>query len=336
MKKSLLALAVFGAFAGTAAAQVTVYGQLEVGYGSRTATNAAGIDTTETSGVQGDILGASRFGVRGSEDLGNGLKGVFALETGVDTTGVTTPFNGAARLAYVGLQGGFGTITIGRDNNPIHSVAAASDVDGRNRFSSTGQLYDGTNRANAITYTSPSMGGFTARAQISNQSNETRDGTTGVRTADTTDRTVSLAAAYANGPMTLGVGFENQDGETTLNDRKTWIVGGAYDLKVVKLFANAQRRTVDRGTVGGTVAGQKNSEYNFGVTAPIGAFTLVGSVGRNKQERPGVADVDGTDYNVGANYSLSKRTFAYARVARYDTFNRAENTGYQIGVRHAF
>jgi len=357
MKKSLLALAVLGAFAGTAAAQVTVYGQLEAGFGTRDFVRG-NVSRLKTTGVQDSVLGASRWGIRGSEDLGNGLKGVFALETTVSLAGDTNMFGTvdslgmqgnnvveneagfSPRLGYVGLQGGFGTVTLGRDNNPIHSVAAASDVDGRNGFSPTSNLYEGTNRGQAITYTSPNFGGFTVRAQYAREAAEVRSAANVVED-DYKGDVLALAAAYANGPLTVGVGYQILDTENTAgggvaadrNERKHWIVGGAYDLKVVKLFANAQQRKID---LNAGVRGNENREYNLGVSAPIGAFTLVAAAGRNEQTSATNVKTKGTDYVVGANYSLSKRTFAYARHGRYDTIGTNENKGFQVGVRHAF
>lgn len=323
MKKSLLALAVLGAFAGTAAAQVTVYGQLEAAYGVREST-VAGV-TTEDTGVQNNALGASRWGIRGSEDLGNGLKAIFNLETAVRLDGESDMMSGP-RLAFVGLEGGFGRLTLGRDNNPIHSVAAASDVDGRNTFSVTGNLYEGTNRGDAITYTSPNFGGLTARAQLSNEETE-------VGGIDTTNRIVALAVNYANGPLTAGAGYQKIDNEIGgLNEREHWIVGAAYDLGVVKLFANAQQREIEAGASAGT----EQREYNISASAPVGAFTIVAGVGRNEVEAPGVADRDGNDYMVGANYSLSKRTVAYVRHGRWDTLESNNSKGTQVGVRHHF
>ena len=124
MKKSLLALAVLGAFAGAASAQssITIYGIADAGIVAESG-NPAGSVTKLTSGVSA----GSRLGFRGTEDLGGGLAAIFALETGIllDTGGnaqgqVFANQNGLVfgRQDYVGLTGGFGAVTAGRQYNP--------------------------------------------------------------------------------------------------------------------------------------------------------------------------------------------------------------------------
>src|SRR5688500_13267011 len=91
MKKSLLALAVLGAFAGAASAQtnVTIYGVADVGI-ARTDSDAPG--SNATWGLNSGIQSGSRLGFRGTEDLGGGLSAIFQLENGfnIDTGGLAT------------------------------------------------------------------------------------------------------------------------------------------------------------------------------------------------------------------------------------------------------
>src|SRR5690606_2453266 len=112
MKKSLLALAVIGAFAGTAQAQVTVYGMLDTGI-------IISDDGQERTTQMGSgIGGATRWGIRGSEDLGNGLKAHFVLESGFNSDDGSGS-GGFSRLSYVGLEGGFGTVRLGRQDTAM-------------------------------------------------------------------------------------------------------------------------------------------------------------------------------------------------------------------------
>ena len=112
MKKSILALAVLGAVSGAASAQssVTVYGLVDVAL-VRESGAATGASTKITSGVGA----GSRLGFKGSEDLGGGLSALFLLENGfqADTGAMGQGGLLFGRQAYVGLQGGFGTVTIG-------------------------------------------------------------------------------------------------------------------------------------------------------------------------------------------------------------------------------
>ncbi|MES2945632.1 MAG: porin, partial [Pseudomonadota bacterium] len=109
MKKSLIALAVL-AVSGMASAQstVTLYGLLDTYVGSiksggttQTVVNSGGIQT-------------SRFGFKGSEDLGGGLKANFLLEGGINTDTGASRGNLFGRQSYVGLSGGFGEVKIGQ------------------------------------------------------------------------------------------------------------------------------------------------------------------------------------------------------------------------------
>ena len=149
MKKSLLALAAAGAFAGAAQAQssVTVYGILDVGYVSQTTRNAGtpgttgattaaayGATTTNTSGFASSAQSTSRLGFRGTEDLGGGLAAMFTFETGLNPNNSTlTAWNN--RQAFVGLQQkGMGMLSIGTQYTPIHEAVAATDAGQQNNL----------------------------------------------------------------------------------------------------------------------------------------------------------------------------------------------------------
>ena len=112
MKKSLIALAVAGAFAAPAFAatsNVDVYGLMSI----------AIEDTDATNVTPGVISNTSRVGLKGSEDLGGGLKALWQIESGLDGNGTaignTTVGN---RNTFIGLSGGFGTVVAGRHDTP--------------------------------------------------------------------------------------------------------------------------------------------------------------------------------------------------------------------------
>src|SRR5690606_518631 len=111
-------------------------------------------------------------------------------------------------------EGGFGRVTLGRDMNPFHNIIAAYDIDGRNTFSTTSNnLYSGTFRSNAITYTSPNFSGFTFRAQTSQEAGEDFDAT-GTRIDEYDDKAYALAVSYANGPLSVGAAYEKVEDES--------------------------------------------------------------------------------------------------------------------------
>ncbi|MDR1709367.1 MAG: porin, partial [Candidatus Accumulibacter sp.] len=132
MQKKIIALAVAGLVSGAAFAQtnVTLYGRIDQGY---LYVNGKGLDAsgnivkTKYSGIQdgGDVgVGGSRVGVRGEENLGNGLKAVFTWEWNLQADRGTQ--SGNARQAFVGLSGGFGVVTLGRQDSPTRMWAGGS------------------------------------------------------------------------------------------------------------------------------------------------------------------------------------------------------------------
>jgi predicted porin len=342
MKKSLLALAVFGAFATTASAEVTLYGTLDANYGSfKTETTVDGVksETEETGLFDGsEVTAPSRWGIKASTDLGNGLKGIAHLESQVKLMNGGTNDNLFHRKAIVGLSGGFGTVVFGRFGTPIHDIADegnAFGTDTLNTYSGgdiAGAGYDnvagGSRRSNSINYISPDFSGFTAKLQLVNQ-NEEEDG---VETAES--KGFGAGVVYENGPMLVGVGYDRNEGLAGSPEHTSWLVSGAYDLGVVKLYAMHANFKNEQGA---TEIDAK--ETTIGAKAKMGAFTLLASVGRNDVEE-GADEADGTDYTVGVHYHLAKKTFVYARAGKFNHLESAgfetEDTAYAVGLRHSF
>ena len=142
MNKSVIALAVLGAFAGAAAAQssVTLYGRADanITYSDRGSILDGNSRTSLYDGGANSGIGGSRFGLRGVEDLGGGLKAFFLLESGfnIDTGGQENANSGSAanpqrlfsRLAYVGLSSSLGEIRLGRQESISRQMNAIGDV----------------------------------------------------------------------------------------------------------------------------------------------------------------------------------------------------------------
>ena len=133
MKKKAIALGVLAVLAGTAAAQsnLTLYGKIDVGYGVSNGGKAEGAPGHEGKFQQwGGARNTSRWGIKGSEDLGNGLKAYFGLEQGFQPESGKPMRDGFDRGAYVGLSGGFGSIQAGRQNTVMYNVLGQFDVSG--------------------------------------------------------------------------------------------------------------------------------------------------------------------------------------------------------------
>jgi len=233
MKKSLLALAVLGAFAGVAQAQtsVTIYGSFDGGVRYTKNANAAGDNRFSVS--SNGTYNSNRLGFKGVEDLGGGLNARFNLETGFNTGtgavesttgsfGSTTPSaatgNGAFwnRTATVGLGGTWGGVDIGHQYSVSFKTIGLYDpfnykftgiipLTGLAAGSGVSQAYGGTRFNNDIQYTG-TFGPITARAEYALGE---------VAGANSTNRAYALGASYANGPLVVGAAYTNKKIGTT-------------------------------------------------------------------------------------------------------------------------
>ena len=202
MKKTLLALAAVAASsAAFAQSSVTLYGVVDASLES-----VKGDDTVTR--VSSDNLASSRFGLKGTEDLGNGLKANFVLEsnmkmdTGANGGGSTRFFD---RAAWVGVAGGFGELRLGRQDTSIGLLAGNSSILGAQGYDDlkiaktfSGDGYRRTD--NAITYILPKfVDGLSAQVQYSTQASGAED-------ADKIGSHYGLNVQYAVGGFSAGLG----------------------------------------------------------------------------------------------------------------------------------
>lgn len=362
MKKSLLALAALAA-AGAASAQssVTLYGIADISGGYKETQNFAGTKT-KTTGVNPGNLGDSRIGIKGSEDLGNGLKAVFNYEwqidgahgnfysgngtTAAEKTDAKALNNGYAtgtREAFVGLEGNFGQVRVGTTDTPVRNLAIAGTADAASDFDTT-NLGALVNRASGVHYFGNFSGvGIQAFAGYSKSE-------TGSVTSDDY-KGYGLGLSYANGPLLVGAAvqqFKQSANAPTNSSKKTEaVVGGAYDFGVAKVFANYVYGKV--GVDGNTntsydaygKSASKVQELNLGVTVPYGAASFVAEYGRNRYNDAVTGNkYTGNDFMIGANYAFSKRTDVYVRAAQLNDLKNGDNKAwtrmYAAGVRHKF
>lgn len=328
MKKSLIALAVLGSVAGVAQAQssVTLYGIADVFVG-RDKTETIGGPTVSATRVSSGGLQTSRFGLMGSEDLGGGLKAIFKLEQGFNTDTGTAGVAGTAfdRQAWVGLEGGFGTVQIGNTwsayddvfyiGNSIFDAVAFSPA---YRVLSVAQYND--KPRNAIRYTTPNMGGFSAAVSH------------GLKEAGIVDQT-DFNVQYAGGPLTVALAYQVQNNAGGVDiDRKFTYVAAAYDLGVATI----------RGGVGQTrnVFAPKTSDWQIGADFPLSSALTLSTGYAASKDKDIAPEVKRQGLSVGATYALSKRTTAYAAYT-----NAKEKTAgttsekfniFGAGIRHTF
>lgn len=345
MKKNLIALAVLAA-SGVASAQssVTLYGLVDAYVGSsRVKLSAPGVASTSNRQTVVDSGGfnTSRFGLKGSEDLGSGLKANFVLEAGfnVDTgaaNNYTNPYTGATsnaifgRQSWVGLSGGFGEVRLGKMWTPYDEVkglgAAAFDA---NIFApATGVWVSNSYQdrpGNALYYATPNVSGFSAAAMYSFGENKTATQSAG--------EIASFNVQYAGGPVAAALAYqtEKEGGALSANPTAKFTqLNGSYDFGPAKLLAAYGH--VKEGS-------DKAKEYQVGVDVPVGAVTLSGGVARSKVTLGAGGEVKSTGFGLAAKYDLSKRTFVYTglQLAKNEFAGaEAKTDTFAVGVQHKF
>jgi len=248
MNKKLMAVAVAGALAAPAAmaqSNVTISGRMSVGVDTYSATGASQTGSAGLVSRNRVWDNGSRLTVAGNEDLGNGLKAMFYVETGFNAdnglgtgnnnngTGQSTSTTllpsssnvGAlgSRIAYVGVEGGFGKLTFGRQNvfwtNGIADQTQSNYVQAGTPFQ-TGSFGSGmgvgiTRQPNTVQYATPRVGGFEAivswspnnqeGVQLTTSGATTQSATVGGNTvADAKGRLWGLTAQWTGGPFQVG------------------------------------------------------------------------------------------------------------------------------------
>lgn len=261
MKKTLAAVAVLGAFAGSAlAADVTLYGVVDLGlkYTHSDPDNSTG--STDKLEVASGMQSGSRFGLKGVEDLGNGLSVGFVLENGFDADTGSLGNNGRlfGREANLFVRSDFGELSFGRvgqltSGNGSYGITGNLSPFGTSWAGSVegSTFMVGYNRLdNAITYKTPTFAGVTVYAQYSSDMNTMlKDGKNAALTAENkgnSNRYAALGATFKNAGLNLVgvVDWYNWDSSAgkMLNKDDGWTVtlGGSYDFEVVKAYLGAQ------------------------------------------------------------------------------------------------
>lgn len=264
MKKTLAAVAVLGAFAGSAlAADVQLYGIVDTGlqyvHGDTDSTSAN--SDFDSFSMESGMASGSRFGFKGTEDLGNGLTVGFILEDGIKSdTGVDDDvlFN---RESSLFLQGGFGKVAFGRIGSFNGGVSSWAKYGVMSVFGTSWGDYSAQAGTwamgagmwnNMIAYETPSFAGFKVFAQYG-MGNQLKEDVTeklvGEENESSSDRYYAIGASYNNGPLSLYFAVDSinyasfgtgKDVDPNGDDSLTVTFGGNYDFEVVKLYAGAQ------------------------------------------------------------------------------------------------
>jgi predicted porin len=357
MKKSLLALAVMGAFAGAAQAQssVTVYGTLDASMGrvDSGATTTNGITTK----VVGGALTSDRLGFRGVEDLGGGKTARFQLETGLAPFSNSTGEVGAGsgnvmtqdtpgsiianrRPTFIGITDkALGAIDAGSLYSPGFLFTGYGDVSGNNTLGTNlsqatvvSSVADTNNAAttiggstsafklnsNAVQYTSPTISGVTARIY-----NVTSSGA-----ANGAGKVTAADLMYTLGNFNAGAVYEVKTVTTNSPASKhtTMGIGAGYNFGVVNTRITYQKGTLDIDTAGVKSPSATVTVTKLTAIAPVSpAIDIFGGYVVLTENNQGTMYSASTTVagkavlmNIGAQYKFSKRTNVYAYYTSLD------------------
>ncbi|MDP3139570.1 MAG: porin, partial [Burkholderiaceae bacterium] len=305
MKKSLIALAIASAVSApafAATANVDVYGRM-----------AFSLDYVDTNNLIGDgadvVTGrdnVSRFGIKGTEDLGNGLAAIWQVEMALNANSAA----GATSLrnTFVGLSNkSLGTVILGRHDTPYKMATGNLDIfsDTAGDYNtiigttSAGTIYD--NRATqTVAYMSPTWTGFSFAAAYVEAKNVEAGAADNVQAA-------SAMAKYVNGPIFASLAYETFSGaagggSTTTAETEAYKAGLGVKLGALQL--GAVYEIIDSAAA---ASANERDAYYMNAMYSIGAVDLKAAYGMAK-DGESAASTEMDYYVVGADYNLSKRT----------------------------
>jgi predicted porin len=340
VKPALAAITLCAGTGAWAQSSVTMYGILDLNVSH--ISNYNGTDSSITKMNSGG-RSSSRWGLRGSEDLGGGLSAFFNLEADVDVdTGAGDSSRAFGRLSYMGLRGPWGELRAGRDYAPIFYAGASVEPLGCCRvghgsflsLGNAGAPNDDGRVSNSVAYWGQ-FGSFKTQLQY---------GFGEVAGKTSAGRQIGANAMYTSGPVHVAAAFHNNNVGSTGRD-ESWVIGGRYSLGNAKLFAATQHNKSSVFTPSSSTTNRVTwAGVSYDATPQV---EVVGGVYR-RDTRDSARDA--TLYVVGANYKFSKRTELYAdygHVSNGATGDFGVSAGSvtvvggsqshtQLGIRHRF
>lgn len=306
---ALAALALLGTTAAFAQSSVTLYGRVN------TSVERSKVGDLTQTGVNNN---ASRFGFKGVEDLGGGLKAGFQLESGFDSSTGRSDSTFFGRQSEVNLSGNFGMVRLGNwIPESYYAIAdyGVQDQPNHDTGNFANQLYTtvsfGSTQANKVGYRTPALGGFWAEATVSLNEKANRTNPFGLNVGS--KNAYDVAVNWEGGPLAFGAGYAK------LGDN--WDAGlrGHYTVGAVQVGAYYQRNDYQ-------VVGTRNSvglaaQYAFGASEVVANY-IWASKWNN------VSDSGAQQLILGYNYNLSKRTKVYAA---YTYVKNDSNANYAYG-----
>ncbi|MFC3684691.1 porin [Hydrogenophaga luteola] len=341
---ALATLVAVGFMNATAQAQTTplsFYGTMDLAVGklSSQPPGPPNAPVTSVNGVHNGGVQTSYFGLRGTEDLGDGLKAKFQLESFLRAdTGASGRFNPPgppqdplwSRAAWVGLEGGFGELRLGNNTNPSWLANVFTSAMGSNSLFSPSfrQQYNGSTRgymaqdtglSNSLSYSSPMLAGTVVTVNV-----QASEGTG-------SGNNLNGSVVHRAGPLLLALAgarvqhVPSPDPAGAL-DEQFVMLGAHYDLKVVTLFAQYTDFKDKLGNI-------KIRTPHIGLTAPVGTGQVQLAWAEGKTS--GAASGKRTTTSAGYLHPLSRRTQLYLMVGT-DKVSTGTAKSYVTGIRHTF
>ncbi len=308
MKKNLIAAAALFAVAGAAQAQVAVYGLIDMCYGksvfSEWVASKADFHSGGDNGSS-ECNSTTRVGVKGSTDVGSGVKANFKFETaGIKSNGaVGEPGQDFFRRgAWASLSGSFGEVRLGRQNSVVFDTMVDYDFNGAsNGVSSSGytdaavwMAHDSPRQNGTLKYISPNMNGATFMASYKPKGDGTSDN-------------FAASVKYSVGPLSVAVATESKVVATGFGSKTFSSLAGTYDFKVAKVmlgYANG----------GDWSAGGTGKGLSVGVVAPVAGFNVGAQYANNTDA---AAKMKG--YELFVNKEIFKNTYGYVEFGDWKT-----------------
>ncbi|MEI2996629.1 MAG: porin [Sutterella wadsworthensis] len=327
-------VAVLGAFAGSAlAADVQLYGLVDLGLNWTQVDN--GKTTTDSFGMGSGQNSGSRFGLKGTEDLGNGYKVGFNLENSFKAD--DGAFDKGSRLFHresiLFVQTPYGELSAGRTGGLDSGVGrygqmgsgATAMSTGWDNIAKTSKVFLGLGDRmdNTLTYQSPKFAGVTVLAQASLKKSNVNDKGVAIETEEGSsdaDRYYALGVTYGAGALNAGLVYSQTDWnrtelkDQTNDDNQTVVSAFAnYDFGMVKPMVAVQYFDGGKDVDVANTALNKGYGFVVGGTAPLVGGTLKVQLGWNDYEdvKTGATEGNNIITGVGYEYPLSKRTFVY-------------------------
>jgi len=330
MQKKLIAAAVAALASTGAMAQVTLYGVADAAWFARSADVGAGATSTEAkvSGIYNGILSGSRLGVKVEDDIGGGMKGVAVYESAVNidangTAAGSSGLFGITRQSYVGLTGGFGRVSLGRQYGAGYFAPGASDgfasaaIAPQSALSVAAGMNITSNSAaridNSINYVSPALGPVTLNLLYS--MGETAD-QTGFGAAGTTSKTNQRVVAGVQGkfgPVTVDAVYDTKEnanaGTNGTTTQDEYFVGAAFNAGFAIFGATFQNKETDPVAPATATVGLSWDLWTASVIVPIGAGNI--HLGYGELTNDTAIENKVTNLSIAYTHALSKKTTAY-------------------------